>query len=59
MLRPALAINLLVLYLHGDIKVDNLQAKVSVDNKVVGLDIPVGNTEFVKKRDAPDEPQQT
>jgi len=52
-----LAIDLLVLvlYLHGDIEAYDFQAKVSADNKVVGLDIPVSNTVFVKKRDTPDE----
>ncbi len=36
-LRPAFVIDLivLVLYLHSDIEVDNFQAKVSVERKVV------------------------
>jgi hypothetical protein len=54
-----LVINLLVLvlYLHSDIKVDRFQGKVLVDNKVVGLDVPVSNTVFVKIREALDEAQ--
>ena len=47
----------LVLYLYSDIKVDRFQGKVLVDNKVVGLDVPVSNTVFVKIREALDEAQ--
>jgi hypothetical protein len=59
MLRPALIIDLLVLVLHShrDIKIDDFQAKVPVDDKVVGLDIPVSDTAHVKIRDAFDEAQ--
>jgi hypothetical protein len=49
----------LVLYLHGDIKVDDFQAKVLVDEKVVGLDVPVSDTEFVRYARPLMRPQQT
>jgi len=57
MLRPALIINLLVLIFnfHGDIKIDNLQAKIVVDKEVVRLDVPVRNTVLVKVCEAVDE----
>ena len=55
-LRPALAIDLLVLvlYSHCNVEVDNLQAEVFV-KKVVRLDIPVGYMVLVKIREALDE----
>jgi hypothetical protein len=51
-----LAINhlVLVVYFHSDIEVDNFKTKVPVDNKAFGLDVPVGDTELVKIRDALD-----
>ena len=58
-LRPALVIDLLVLvlYSHCDIEVDNLQAEVFVEKKVVRLNIPVGYVVLVKIREALDEAQ--
>jgi len=52
-----LIINLLVLIFnfHGDIKIDNLQAKIVVDKEVVRLDVPVRNTVLVKVCEAVDE----
>jgi hypothetical protein len=52
-----LAIDHLVLafYSHSEIEVDNFQGKVHVDNKVIGLDVTVSDTEPVKIRDALDE----
>jgi hypothetical protein len=41
--------------LHSDIEVDNFLAKVPVDKKVFGLDVPVSDAELVKIRDALDE----
>jgi len=54
---PPIAIDhlVLVLYLHSDIEVDNFLAKVPVDKKVFGLDVPVSDAELVKIRDALDE----
>ena len=47
----ALVVDLFVLILyHCGIKVDNFQAKVLVDEKVVGFDVPVGDTVFMKIR---------
>jgi len=51
MLRP-LVVNLLVLYSHGGIKVDDLQAKT---RGVVRLDVPVSNVKLVKICEALDE----
>ncbi len=47
MLRPALVVDflILVLYPHRDIKVDHFRAKVLVNNKVMGLGVPVSDTE--------------
>ena len=45
----------LVLDSNGDIKIDDFYAKVSVDEEVVELDVPMGDTELVKIRDALDE----
>ena len=45
----------LVLYLNSDIEVDGFQAKVPVDKKFFGLDVPVGDAELVRIRDALDE----
>jgi len=47
----------LVLYLHSDIKVNDFQAKVAVNKKVVRLDIPVSDTEPVEIRETLDEAQ--
>jgi hypothetical protein len=51
----------LVVYFHSNIEVHNFQAKVPVDNKVFGLDVPVGDTVLVKIRDTLQlmRPQQT
>jgi len=45
----------LVLYSHRSIKVDDLQAKLPVDNLVVGFDIPVGDSVPVEILKAIDE----
>jgi len=49
--------NLLIFILdfHRDIEINDFQTKAPVDDKIVGLDIPVSDTEPVKIRDALDE----
>jgi len=49
-LRPALVIHLLVfiLYLQGEIEIDYFQAKCLIHKKVVGFDVPVGDTKPMK-----------
>ncbi len=56
MLRAALIVNLLifVLYSQSDVEVNNFQTKILVDEKVLGFDVPVGDTVFVKVRKALD-----
>jgi len=56
-LRPALVVDLinLVLYSHCNVEIDNLQAEVFIQEKVVRLDIPVGYMVLVKIREALDE----
>ena len=53
MLRSAVVIDLvIVLHLNSKIKIDEVQTKVVVDKKVVGLEVPVSNTVLVKIREA-------
>jgi hypothetical protein len=46
---------ILTLYLQSDIKIDNLQTKCAIDEKIVGLDIPMGDTKPMKMPEAFDE----
>jgi len=56
-LRPAFVIDLLILILHlqSDIEVNNLQTKGLINEKIVGLDVPMGNRKPMKIPEAFDE----
>jgi len=56
-LRPAFVIDLLILILHlqCDIEVNNLQTKGLINEKIVGLDVPMGDRKPMKIPEAFDE----
>ena len=56
-LRPAFIIDLLILilYLQSDIEVNDFQTKSLVHEKVIGLDIPMGDTKPMEVPEAFDE----
>jgi hypothetical protein len=45
-----------VLHLQGNVEIDDFQAKVLVQEKIVGLDVPVSDAQPVQICEALDEP---